>query len=354
MDKYKNITFSYLLSHYRLELMGVAMISIVLYHQPFIKDNFIATWCNILGYIGVEVFLIVSGFGIAHSLNKNNLRTYFYNRFIRLFPACFIAGLMKIITSSFSPSTIEMPKASSCFIWDLIGISNWYIYAIVVYYCLAPALFKLINKYGWIVLIVTSLITYMVVAIWKNDVNAHFLIYFGRWIVKRLPVFVLGLTIALKPLNMRLSGYVIFGLVATLLNLISLRYIIIANANHDITSMPARLFTHFPNRTDIPDNGRYLLDMFSVIFLCPMFVVISKIMDKLKIKYIISWLGIYSLEVYLCHQYIFAIFKKYDSISPWCQFLYSIGLTVIVTQFIRRMSNVLASSARNYFVQTKD
>lgn len=349
MDKNKNITFSYLLSHYRVELMGVAMISIILYHQPFIQDNFIATWCNILGYIGVEVFLIVSGFGIAHSLNKNNLRTYFYNRFIRLFPACFIAGLMKIITSSLPPP-IEMPKASSCFIWDLIGISNWYIYAIVVYYCLAPVLFKLIKKYGWFVLIVTSIISYIVVAIWKNDVNAHFLIYFGRWIVKRLPVFVLGLTIALKPLNVKVTGYVIVGIVATLLNLISLRYIIIANANPGITSMPAGLFTHLPNRTDIPDNGRYLLDMFSVMFLCPMFVVISKIMDKLKIKYIISWLGIYSLEVYLCHQYIFAIFNKYDSISPWCQLFYSIGLTILATLFIRRLSNVLVSRIRYYFV----
>lgn len=353
MDKFKNLTFSHLLSHYRVDLMGVAMISVILYHQPFIKDNFIATWCNILGYIGVEVFLIVSGFGIAHSLSKNDLKTYFNNRFIRLFPACFIAGLMKIITSCLPPP-IEMPEASSCFISDLIGISNWYIYAIVVYYCLAPVLYRLINKYGWIVLIIASIFSYIIVAIWKNDVNAHFLIYFGRWIVKRLPVFVLGLTIALKPVNMKIFGYVTFGFVATLLNLLCLRYIIIANANPDITSMPARLFTHLPNRTDIPDNGRYLLDMCSVLFLCPLFVVISKILDKLKIKYIISWLGIYSLEVYLCHQYIFVIFSQYDSIAPWCKFLYSIGLTILVSLFIRRLSDLLASRIKYLLVQTKD
>lgn len=236
-----------------------------------------------------------------------------------------------------------MPEASSCFIWDLIGISNWYIYAIVIYYCLAPVLYRLINKYGWTVLIVACIISYIIVAIWKNDVSAHFLIYFGRWIVKRLPVFVLGLTIALKPVNMKIFGCVTFGFVATLLNLLCLRYIIIANANPDITSMPARLFTHLPNRTDIPDNGRYLLDMCSVLFLCPLFVAISKILDWLKIKYIISWSGKYSLEIYLCHQYIFGVFNNYNSNSPWFQLVYSIGVTILITLFIRKMSNLLVA-----------
>lgn len=339
MEKRK-LTFSDILSKYRVEIMGLAMICIILYHQPFVKDNFIATWFQILGYIGVEVFLIVSGFGIAHSLSKNSLKVYYYNRFIRLFPACFIAGLLKIMVSSMP----EMPKASSCFIWDLTGIANWYIYAIVVYYLIAPFYFKLIKKYGQGgVFLITVIICYIVVTIWKNDSDAHFLIYFGRWIVKRFPVFVLGMVIAIKPNNMQLTGYAVLGFIAVSLNLLCLHWIILANANPGINSMPAKLFVHLPNRTDVPDNGRFLLDMLSVFLLCPAFAILSQLMSILKLKFIITWVGMYSLELYLCHQYIFHVFFRYHSVSPWFLLIISIGVTIVTALFIRRISNVVVS-----------
>lgn len=43
---------------------------------------------------GVDVFLVVSGFGIAFSISKNNRKTYFVHRINRLLPTCVFFGLI--------------------------------------------------------------------------------------------------------------------------------------------------------------------------------------------------------------------------------------------------------------------
>lgn len=58
--------------------MGFAMISIMLFHQPFFFDNLFVGFFHLFGYWGVEVFLFVSGFGIVHSLKKNSIPVYYY------------------------------------------------------------------------------------------------------------------------------------------------------------------------------------------------------------------------------------------------------------------------------------
>ena len=123
--------------------MGLAMISIMLYHQNWITDSVFFEWVRMLGYIGVEVFLFISGFGIAHSLRKNSLVQYYKNRAIRLFPACILFGICKIVLS-YIPS---MPPIQNL-VLDFFSLSHWYIYAIVVYYLIAPVLYKMIGKWG--------------------------------------------------------------------------------------------------------------------------------------------------------------------------------------------------------------
>ena len=91
--------FNTLISKYRISAMGISMVSIMLYHQNWITNGIFFEWVRMLGYIGVEVFLFISGFGIAHSLAKNSLGQYYKNRVIRLIPACILFGLCKIALS---------------------------------------------------------------------------------------------------------------------------------------------------------------------------------------------------------------------------------------------------------------
>ena len=95
--------FNTLISKYRISAMGISMVSIMLYHQNWITNGIFFEWVRMLGYIGVEVFLFISGFGIAHSLAKNSLGQYYKNRVIRLIPACILFDLCKIALSLYSP-----------------------------------------------------------------------------------------------------------------------------------------------------------------------------------------------------------------------------------------------------------
>lgn len=118
----KKSTFNALISKYRMPVMGISMVSIMLYHENWIADGIFFEWVRMLGYIGVEVFLFISGFGIAHSLAKNSLGRYYKNRIIRLMPACILFGLCKIVLSCIP----TMPSMQDFFL-DLFSLSHWYI-----------------------------------------------------------------------------------------------------------------------------------------------------------------------------------------------------------------------------------
>lgn len=314
--------------------MGISTISIILYHQTWITSGIFFEWIHLIGYIGVEVFLFLSGFGIAHSLKKNTLRQYYKNRIIRLVPVCLIYGLLKICLSIIP----TMPKCQNLFL-DLFSLSHWYIYAIVIYYLSAPVIYKIADKRGMNLLLVVCILSFVIVYFWQYDSDAPYLIKYGRWVVKRLPVFVFGMLIALKPLKWKLLQISLFGMIIFIMDIVSLHYIILANANPMTMNLPIKLASLQPNRTDIPDNGRYLLDMLSVLFLCPFFSLIAYLAEKCRVLPFIRWIGIYSLEIYLCHQYIFKVLLEHWDYNPYVELAIGIIMSFTVAYIIRMLSN---------------
>lgn len=337
--------FSQLLSDNRTVIMGFSIISIMLYHQNWFVNGPFNQWVQMLGYIGVEVFLLVSGFGIAHSLCKNDIMTYYRNRFCRLMPACVVYGVLKLICTHIP----GMPQSNDFFLCDLFSISHWYIYAIVVYYAIAPLLFKAVNKYGWCILIATSVVSYILICFWQYDAAANYFLKYGRWIVKRLPVFILGITIALKPLNLKPLSYCSLGIMFMLANIICLRYIITVNANPEISTIPARFFASLPDRQVIPDNGRFLLDMLSVLFLCPLFAGLGRVFQKIKMSPIITWFGASSLELYLCHQFIYKLVENNGDNNSARNFFISLIIILIFSVIIKRVAAILRNSIKSAF-----
>lgn len=86
-----------IISKNRTAIMGFAMMSIMLFHQPFFYGNPFVDFFHLYGFWGVEVFLFVSGFGIVHSLKKNSLAIYYTNRLKRLLPSCLLVGIGKYV-----------------------------------------------------------------------------------------------------------------------------------------------------------------------------------------------------------------------------------------------------------------
>lgn len=338
IEKCRHINFSDLLADNRTALMGISIVCIMLYHQNWFSTG-LWTYAQLFGYIGVEVFLIISGFGLAHSLEHNSLRTYYKNRFLRLFPACLVFGIIKV-AMQFLPF---VPESNMFFLWDLLSISHWYIYAIIIYYIVAPWVNKVVKRWGWMPLIVAAVFSYAIVWLFADTGGGmNYFAKYGRWAIKRFPVFIMGMTIAHRPLKLNVA--VVIGFIAIVLNLICFRYVVIANASLDIQSLPVRWFTYLPNRTDIPDHGLYLLNMLSALFLCWLFALITRLFKYIHLLPVFTWLGSYSLELYLCHQFIFKVVDKNIQLSPICL----AGISLIIVLFTALLIKQIATFLQSY------
>ena len=98
-------------------LRGVAITLVVLYHTfSCHKENI--PWANTyhsfpifkFGFLGVQLFFLISGFVIYMSLEKSeSFKSFIYKRWLRLFPAMLIATIFIFIYSVFFIKTFAYP-----------------------------------------------------------------------------------------------------------------------------------------------------------------------------------------------------------------------------------------------------
>ena len=110
--KSKNSFSLYNLSRYRGELYGVSMMLIVLYHAYLAGYE----WSGIfsvftVGYLGVEVFLFLSGISLFFSYTADNSLLHFYiKRILRLWIPVFLIlcpyYIWSYVKTSASPSRL--------------------------------------------------------------------------------------------------------------------------------------------------------------------------------------------------------------------------------------------------------
>ena len=58
-----------IISQYRLAIMGISMIFVILFHQGFVS-GIIPSFFHKIGYLGVDAFLFISGFGIYFLMSE--------------------------------------------------------------------------------------------------------------------------------------------------------------------------------------------------------------------------------------------------------------------------------------------
>ncbi len=144
-----------LISKYRKELMGIAIIWITLYHC--IADPVEALGIPVLrailnrGYLGVEMFLFLSGIGLYHSMHKNDAVRPFYLRrctrtaipWLMLSLPYWIVKTLILDKMSFRAMLLNWCGAS---FW-LFGVKSvWYVAFLLVLYALYPLIFRIQRK----------------------------------------------------------------------------------------------------------------------------------------------------------------------------------------------------------------
>ena len=149
------------ISKHRGKLMGLAIISIILFH--YLEDVRVVNNASLglikiaqinhvmIGSGGVDIFIMLSAIGLYFSYTKNNNIKEFYTKRIKrvLIPYIFLCGGYWIIFDLILKKT-----TLKVFLKDFLWISFftehittfWYIFGILVLYFIFPFVYKFINS----------------------------------------------------------------------------------------------------------------------------------------------------------------------------------------------------------------
>ena len=318
-------SFSLAISENRIALMGLSMLSILLFHQYYtsiIPFNFFHNFGN----WGVDVFLFLSGMGLVNSLKKYTLKVFYLRRFFRLFPSCILCGTFRffliLLLGSFSVLLKEKLNYS---LWTLASLDLWFIHTIIILYTISPILYWLLNKWPLPIIIVILSLYFINGFVCTPIVGIDWMSPLGiaSWTIERLPVFAFGMLISIGNIRVpsRISLYAFFLIIAvcmvligkvriTIIGLQTLIYISVA------FGMPALI---------------YLL--LRIVRMTPTVILQS-----------LNFMGAYSLEIYLVHEFIFWVLQVvYINGNPCFLLPLSFLLSCFSAYLCKRVTTLLMS-----------
>ena len=126
---------------------GISILMVLLYHQP--KCSAISGVWFYPGFLGVDVFLFFSGFGLCYSFNKNGIYTFYKRRFVRIAPLYILLGLLAGLKYYEKFTWFDyLCNITSLSYWGMGGfLFDWYLSALIVLYLLFPLLYKIIDSF---------------------------------------------------------------------------------------------------------------------------------------------------------------------------------------------------------------
>ncbi len=188
------------ISRYRNELMGLAMIFVILFHVGLPKSNPMYGLVR-CGNIGVDIFLFLSGIGLWFSWTKNpSLKRFFKHRYVRVYPAWIVMACLfyipQYVNSPDGGYSPDVPNliANILFNWSFWRVDDltfWFIPAIMMMYTFAPAYMSLVERhpvYRWMP--VAAMVLAVMVRYYPpiHSTVGHVEIFFSR-----IPIFLLGI-----------------------------------------------------------------------------------------------------------------------------------------------------------------
>lgn len=141
----------------RKYLMGIAIIMVILHHWGYYSQHlwdvgFLWGFCD-SGYIGVDIFLFLSVIGLCYSYEKRSLWSFYFRRFQRLYP-CTLAFYLFTLPFFYPESTFM--ENFHTFVTHSTGLTmfwkdtiEWYVPALTIIYVSFPLLYiaaKYISK----------------------------------------------------------------------------------------------------------------------------------------------------------------------------------------------------------------
>ena len=141
-------------SRYRDELKGIAILWVVLFHMGS-RFGGVLGGIQKIGYGGVDIFFFLTGFGLYHSLSKNDdLRDYWMRRMKKLLPT-YLPFIVCWVLVWLPSAGLRRVQGIRSVIGNFFGVGywlnvpemfNWYVGALLLYLVFAPLFYALLSK----------------------------------------------------------------------------------------------------------------------------------------------------------------------------------------------------------------
>ena len=340
------------ISKYRGELMGFAIIIVMLFHVSLSQRS---PWFGLrrMGNLGVDIFFFLSGIGLWYSWSKQQLYGKFYlNRALRIYPAwLIIAGYFYLSRFTTAHPSYRLPFGGTgsstadsyidlagdlLFNWDFWlydELTFWYVPATMMMYLFAPLFMQLLRKdrvFEWLVVLPLMwciIVTYVVPV---HKAVGHIEIFWSR-----IPVFMLGLTCAEAvrqklTLNKR-AWWLILGFFA-----LSLWSCVWLEQNRH---------GKFPLYTE---RMLYIVLAITTIF------IMARVFDAIaegKLSFVnkfFSWVGGFSLELYLVHvEFIMKPLER-QHLGYWPTFFLTLIISLPIAWLIHKVCTIIINKVKVY------
>ena len=302
------MNYRQLLSKHRSAVMGLMALLIILFHAEWttnigIYDNTV----NRFGSIGVDVFVFVSGFGLAYALTKTDINeTYFSRRLARILPAYYIFEItnlcVALLLMAFGiKSDLFQPIESWIVpigVWFNYDSHKWFISGILGFYVIAAVIFPLMRKSKYLYLTTAFLLL----------ISVGFIPYISNMdnmplAVERIPALVSGLFVGIasfrKEQKYKKSLFELLFLSALCLLGISMYFL--------QGKLPGEYLSKLTDESNIYVRQALIAPMLAVVL-----TFLLELLERIHLGFIgkgLAWIGKLSLELYLIHTLISGILE---------------------------------------------
>lgn len=169
---------------HRTACMGISMIMVLFYH---LNTTFFYP-----GFLGVDIFLFLSAYGLSRSWERNSCFVFYKRRFKRLVPMYLLFGILQnfiyIYFYHYQLSTWDLIcNITSLNYWKLGGlVFEWYLSILILLYLLFPAISVCVKRVGGGKFLAITLVFSLMLLTFGFDWNYD-------TAIGRLPIFVLGI-----------------------------------------------------------------------------------------------------------------------------------------------------------------
>lgn len=165
--------------------MGIAIVMVVLYHY-----NTGLSFQKLFypGFLGVDIFLFFSGYGLCRSYETHSLYDFYKRRFTRILPMFLLLAIVKCSLYTTNGGNLSVAdwicSLTTLNYWRVGGIFiDWYLCGLILLYIVFPILYALPYMGGAIL----SIVLLTIIAIAFN------LDWTYQCLMERVPIFLVGI-----------------------------------------------------------------------------------------------------------------------------------------------------------------